>query len=516
MSTSSEPRIEPFVLVDTAFSPYAEMRETHSAVVFLLGDRAYKLKKPVDLGFLDFSTREKRLAVCRNEVALNQRLAPDVYLGVCDVTDVDNRPLDHLVAMKRMPANRRLSNLIGRATDLDAEIRGLAHLIAAFHGRCARGTKISASGDRAALAQRWESNMVGARPFDGTVIDHDQVVEVDRLWRRFLAGRGPLFTDRILRGVVIDGHGDLLAEDIFLLPDGPRVLDCLEFDDHLRYLDQLDDVACLAMDLEHLGAAALGQLFVDTYLELGGDNAPASLVHHYIAYRAFMRAKVTCLRDAQSGTGGVEARQLVELAHRHLDEGRVCLVLVGGPPGSGKSSTAAGIADQLGFSVLSSDRIRKELAGVDAESSQAAHYEEGIYTPEWTERTYAEVLRRSELLLNMGESVVLDATWSAARWREAAARLANTTSSDLYQLCCEVAASTADARIAGRRTTTSDADARIAATVRESFEAWADAVTVDTARPVEACVSSGVRVIRPQTVAARRAADGIGEPGTER
>jgi aminoglycoside phosphotransferase family enzyme/predicted kinase len=495
-ATALHPRVEPATEGNETSAPYAETRETHSAVVFLVGDRAYKLKKPVDLGFLDFSTREKRLEVCRREVSLNRRLAPDVYLGVSDVSDVDNRLLDHLVVMKRMPADRRLSYLVRRGVDLHAEVRELAHVLAAFHSHCAQSAKIAARGDRAALALRWDSNFAGSQPFVGSVLDRDRVGEVERLARRFLAGRDPLFTDRLKRGAVVEGHGDLLAEDIFCLPDGPRILDCIEFDDNLRHLDQLDDIACLAMDLEHQGAPDLGQHFVDCYLELSGDNAPVSLVHHYIAYRAFMRAKVACLRHAQSGKGAAEARQLLDQAHRHLTEGRVSLILVGGAPGSGKSTTASGIADELGFTVLSSDRVRKELAGVAAETSRAAPYGEGIYTRAWTERTYAELLRRAELLLGMGESVVLDATWSARKWREDAARLAEATSSDLCQLRCEVADTVADARI-DSRITASDADARIAAALRACFETWPEAVAIDTTQPIGDTVASAVEVVRP-------------------
>jgi aminoglycoside phosphotransferase family enzyme/predicted kinase len=483
-------------------APYAEVRETHSAVVILVGDRAYKVKKPVDLGFLDFSTREKRLDVCRREVALNRRLAPDVYLGVSDVTDVDHRLMDHLVVMKRMPAERRLSHLVRQGLDLHEEVRQLAHVLASFHSHCARGETISAGGARPAVEQRWENNFAESRTFVGPMLDPDLVAEVERLALRFLTGRGPLFADRIMRGAIVDGHGDLLAEDIFCLADGPRILDCIEFDDSLRHLDQLDDIACLAMDLEHLGAPGLGRYLIDSYLELGGDNPPSSLVHHYIAYRAFMRAKVSCVRWAQTGKGGAEACQLLDLAHGHLIDGRVQLVLVGGAPGSGKSTVAAGIADQLGLIVLSTDRIRKELAGVAAEVSQASPYGAGIYTQEWTERTYAEMLARAETLLGLGESVVLDATWSSDRWRTEAERLAGVTSSELCQLRCDLPDEIADARTANRRSV-SDADASIAAVIRAEFEPWPEAVAIDTTVSVDDSLVSATGVLRPQSEAER-------------
>ena len=187
---------------------------------------------------------------------------------------------------------------------------------------------------------------------------------MERLAGRFLAGRSALLDARVRGGHIVDGHGDLLAADIFCLADGPRILDCLEFDDKLRWLDGLDDAAFLAMDLERLGADELAGRFLDWYVEFSGDPAPASLRHHYVAYRAFVRAKVGCLRARQGDRlAGQEASQLAALTLRHLRAGAVTVVLVGGLPGTGKSALAGALADRLGWTVLSSDRIRKELAG---------------------------------------------------------------------------------------------------------------------------------------------------------
>ena len=159
------------------------------------------------------------------------------------------------------------------------------------------------------------------------------------------------------------GHGDLIADDIFGLDDGPRILDCLEFDDRLRWLDGLDDAAFLATDLERLGAPELAEQFLAAYAEYSGDPAPVSLRHHYVAYRAFVRVKVACLRAGQGDpAGGFEARHLAEVGLRHLRAGAVSLVLVGGLPGTGKSALAGAAADQRGVTLLSSDRVRKELA----------------------------------------------------------------------------------------------------------------------------------------------------------
>src|SRR6266511_1713518 len=226
-------------------SDHASVLETHAAVLFFLADRVYKLKKPVNLGFLDFRRRADREAACRREVELNRRLAPDVYLGVADVRGPDGEPCDHLVVMRRMPAERRLSTLIRSGAPVADDLRQIARMLAAFHATARRGPSISAEGTRDALLGRWDATFTQLRPFHGAALDAGAAAEVEERTREFLAGRGPLFADRVAGGHIVDGHADLITDDIFCLDDGPRVLDCLEFDDRLRYVDVLDDAAFL-------------------------------------------------------------------------------------------------------------------------------------------------------------------------------------------------------------------------------------------------------------------------------
>ena len=202
-------------------APYVELKETHSSLVFLIGDRAYKLKKSVDLGFLDFSTREKRLEALRCELRLNRRFAPDVYLGISDVTDIDGRLMDHLLVMRRMPDQRRLAHLVRSGADVDRELRAIAHLVASFHSTAASSPRISAEGGRDALRARWESQ----RRRVGAIC---RIPARCRNLRRCPSSRRPLpgRSRGPVRGpgpcgAIVDGHGDLLAEDIFCLPDGP-------------------------------------------------------------------------------------------------------------------------------------------------------------------------------------------------------------------------------------------------------------------------------------------------------
>lgn len=464
--------------------PFADVAETHSAVVYFAGDRAYKLKKPIRTGFLDFSTARLRAAACERETELNRRFAPDVYLGVAQVTDPGGQVRDHLVVMRRMPPQARLSTLIEEGRPVGDAVRQVARILAAQHACADRNPRITEQGGRDATWHRWKDNVDQTRELAGDILSPGDLDEVERLARRFLDGRGPLFAARAAHGAVVDGHGDLLAADIFCLPDGPRILDCLEFDDTLRWVDGLDDAAFLAMDFEHLGAGGLAAQFIGWYAEYSGDRAPVSLRHHFVAYRAFVRAKVSCLRFGQGDQrSAVQARTLTSLTLRHLRAGAITAVLVGGLPGTGKSALSAELAGQFGWTVLSSDRVRKELAGLRPEASARAPYNTGIYTPEWTNRTYAELRSRASALLAAGESVILDATWTSLDQRAAASAMAEAASADLVSLNCVAPPAETARRMGERAGGASDADREIAAQMAADQAPWPQAQVIDTSGP---------------------------------
>ncbi|WP_405142054.1 AAA family ATPase [Sphaerisporangium sp. NBC_01403] len=466
--------------------------------MLLLGDHAYKLKKPVRFGFLDFTDRESRRAACHEEVELNRRLAPDVYEGVADVLGPDGRPCEHLVVMRRMPHERRLAALLRSGKPVEEHLRQIARMIASLHSRARHGPDIDRQGSRAGIRARWTASFDQVRALPDRVLDPEAAHEIERLTLRFLDGREPLFSTRVEQGRIVEGHGDLLAEDIFCLDDGPRILDCLEFDERLRFLDGLDDAAFLAMDVERLGAPRLAELFLHWYAEFSGDPAPPSLLHHYVAYRAFVRTKVACLRRGQGKTEATwEARELGDLTLRHLRAGAVALVLVGGLPGAGKSTLAAAIADRLGYTLLNSDRVRKELAGIAPEQPAPAPFGEGIYDQEWTERTYGELMSRAERLLRQGESVILDASWADVAHRATAQRIAQCTCSDLVGLRCTALPQVMAQRLAGRTAGVSDADQSIAEAMAARTAPWADAIEVDTSATSEQALERALAAIHP-------------------
>jgi aminoglycoside phosphotransferase family enzyme/predicted kinase len=505
-----------------------ELVETHTSVLVFLGDRVHKIKKSADLGFLDFRTREARLAACQAEVALNRRLAPDVYLGVADVTGPDGQLCDHMVVMRRLPAARRLSALIAAGADVTGPVRETARLIAAFHARCDTSPEITALGGGSALRGLWTEGLAGVEPYAPDPLSPETVDEIGRLAERYLEGRGPLLRERQNANLVRDGHGDLLADDVFCLDDGPRVLDCLEFDQRLRAGDVLADVAFLAMDLERLRRPDLADLFMAEYRQFSGESHPRSLEDLYVAYRAFVRCKVACIRFGQGDTeSAVRARALARLALSRLRRGRVRLVLVGGLPASGKSTLAAGLAAAEGWTVLRSDVVRKELAGLPATAAAQAEPDDGIYRPELTDAVYNELIRRAGVALERGESVILDASWTSREHRRRAARRAADAAADLIELRCAVSPEIARSRIASRLATrshtagaaggagpgtfetsatgesaavggdegVSDATVTVLATMTQRADPWPEAATISTTGPVARTLHDARRTI---------------------
>lgn len=477
---------------------WAGAAETHSAAVYFAGERAFKVKKPVDLGFLDFRSLAVREAVCHREVELNRRLAPDVYLGVADLVGPGGEPFEHAVVMRRMPGDRRLSTLVEAGADVGGDLWRLAHLLAAFHAGAERGPAADEAAGVEATAGRWRANTSQLDAFAGRYVDGDDVGAVDGLAERYLDGRRPLFAHRVDAGRACDGHGDLLADDIFCLEDGPRVLDCIEFDDRLRLGDGLADVAFLAMDLERLGRPDLAGQFLAAYREHAADTWPASLAHHHIAYRAQVRAKVAAVRAAQGDDPSAgQARRLLGLARAHLDAGRVRLVLVGGLPGTGKSTVAAGLGASLGATVLRSDELRREGAASSSPPAPA-RYGEGAYRPGLVAATYRALLDRAGVALGMGETVVLDASWSDRRRREEARAVARAAAADLVELRCTAPDRVAAARMRARVATgfdPSDATPEVAAAMASAADPWPEASALDTAQPPAAAVATAARLV---------------------
>ena len=464
--------------------------ETHTSILFFVGDHVYKLKKSIDLGFLDHRDREARQATCRNEVDLNRRLAPDVYLGVVDLVGEDGEPIDHLVDMRRMPGERRLSRCIERGEDVRDALRTVGHLVAGLHERSATDPEHDAEATGAAVLGRWTEGFEQLRHLALDASVAARMGRMEALALRYLSGRRELFDRRIGEGRIRDGHGDLQAEDVFVLDDGPRILDCLEFDERYRWGDVLADVAFLAMDLERLGRPDLADGFLALHRELSADRWPRTLADHYVAYRAHVRAKVGILRNAQSDDPHqAEVDRYVDLAIDHLERAQVQLVLVGGSPGTGKSTVAAGLGDRLGAVVLRTDEVRDRVVPSGGDR----------YRPAAVAAVYRETLVEARRLAGLGEHVIVDATWSSAPERELARRAAAETRCDLTELRCTLPQDEAIARLqvrARQGTDPSEATPEVAERIAARFDPWPEATELPTIAAPDTVAEQALEVLQ--------------------
>lgn len=468
--------------------------ETHISMLFFAPDRVYKLLKPIHTDFLDHRDVAKRMQAVTSEFVLNSRLAPDVYLGTADVYE-DDSAVDRMLVMRRLPADRRLSRL---ADDphLDDHLRRIAHTVATFHSSLDAVTRPFPMTTSSGLAGLWSASFDAIEPVIGTLIDRDEFDRVRQLANRYLEQSGHLFERRREAGMVRDVHGDLTADDIFMLDDGPRILDCIAFDDDYRISDVLADIAFLVMDVERLAGSDPARRLMNWYCELSGEHHPTSLAHHYVAYRAHVRAKVAVLRHRQGDASAIElARSYHRQALDHLERSRRRLVLVGGGPGTGKTTIANELAELFNWSVLDSDTLRKDLRGIDHLDHDIDRHPE-LYGPESTSETYARLCARAEVLLSAGESVVLDATWGDDDHRAMAYALAERRGADLVEFECHVDPRLARQRIAERGgTDASDATPELVDRLARQRDPWPSAWALETEVPVSEVMETAVTAL---------------------
>ncbi len=473
--------------------------ETHASHVFLAGDLAYKLKKPVDLGFLDFTTLERRRFFCEEELRLNRRLAPDIYLGLVPITGTPAAPhmggigeaLEWAVQMRRFP-QKALLNRRRVTPDL---VDRIADRLAAFHESLPVAPPESGYGSPAAvLAPMLENLSVLGRGATGA-LEGPRLAALEAWTRgRFLVLAG-LIEQRRLGGRVRECHGDLHRGNIAEVDGELIIFDGIEFDPALRWIDTINEVAFLAMDLAEGGAAELARRFVNRYLERSGDYEGVEVLDLYRVYRATVRAKVTAIRLSQPGLEANEvlhhrselARYLALASDYTLERVRR-LVLTHGRSGSGKTHLSAILRERLPLIHIRSDVERKRLFGLPVEARAAAAAAAGIYTPEATERTYARLLDLARSVLGGGCGVLVDATFLRHTQRAPFLDLARGLGVPLTLLCLEAPEPVLRARVAKRAAEGCDAsdadltllDAQIAAREPLTDEEAACAVPVHT------------------------------------
>lgn len=416
------------VLTQPGFYPSrparVEVCETHISWVFLAGERAYKLKKPVVLPFVDYGSVAKRHRMCREEVRLNRRLAGDIYLGVRSIAageeglelaaEDDPRAVDYVVEMRRYDSDRTLAARLddegpgGLGEDVDA----LAAALARFHASAPR--RPAGGPPWLAVRARLSANFDELLAVAGSAAYTRRVLALERFSSAFVAAQAAIFEDRVLRGCVVEGHGDVRCSHV-LLDGGVHIVDCLEFDRSMRQVDVADELAFLAMDLVLHGGGRLVSRLVDSYCQAGGDPGDPALRAFYACFRALVRAKVALVSASQQpqATGGAHrarapAGKLLRLAERFAWQARLPLVIVVcGGPAAGKSSLASALSAVAGLPRVSSDVVRKRAAGIalDARAPQSA------YTSAANERIYEELGRRAARAAQRHGGAVLDATF---------------------------------------------------------------------------------------------------------
>lgn len=445
----------------------ATLLETHISWILLAGDRAYKLKKPVRLPFVDYSTPERRLHFCQEEVRLNQRLAPGVYLGVARICGPSDAPvidgagpvLDHAVRMKRFPPGSLFSERLATGTLQAASVDRFAALLADFHAGSPRGAGEGA--DDRLLLRRALAALDGARPLlappDAAAIARwlaSEWAAVAASWRARLAG-----------GKVREGHGDLHLANVVALDGEVAAFDCIEFDPALRTLDVLDDAAFALMDFVARGRADLGWRFINAWLEHTGEYDGVGLLRFYVVSHALVRAQVEHLRTPF----GAQARSYAQGALAWIRPPPPRLYITHGLPGSGKTFASQGLLERCGAVRIRSDVERKRSFGLSPLDDTRSH---GIdaYTSQATRATYARMLALARVCLRAGFPVVLDAAFLRRGERAEAAALAQELRVPFSIVACEAPLAVLRDRLRARTADASEADEAVLERLRAGVE----------------------------------------------
>ncbi|MDJ0785877.1 MAG: AAA family ATPase [Myxococcota bacterium] len=425
-----------------------ETIQTHLSQVFLVDDRVYKLRKDVDLGFVDFGSRERRNADCLRELRLNRRLASPVYLGIAPVLRTANGirlgPVaeeladgcEHVVVMRRLEAGRDARSLLRRQA-LDVEsLEAVAERLAEFHASH-RAEPGPAPAWREHVYAPMRANFEALRANRPEGLDAERLEALAKRFDRAMAAAAQDLDARHAEGLVVDGHGDLHLEHVWLLPEEPPLLiDCVEFSDELRRLDPASEVAFLAMDLRFEGRPDLAEAFLAAYARATDDYGLFRVVDLYQAYRAMVRAKVAALAAAQSSVPEEQRREerarvlrRIELTESLLAEREVgSVVVLCGTVGSGKTRVGRNLARQGAGVPIVADRVRKHEAGlsltdrsgvVPGDDPEARGVDAGLYTPERRARVYAGLLERALAVTSSGRTAVLDAGYARRANRDA-------------------------------------------------------------------------------------------------
>lgn len=405
--------------------------ETHISWVILTGQHAYKIKKPVDLDFLDFTSLEARRRYCEEELRLNRRFAPGLYEAVVKITDSVNHPIidgigpaiEYAVKMREFPQSALASRMLTDGSLTPAHIDAFAQRIAAFHATAEPVANGASYGKPSTVIASARDNFVQLAALLPQDADQSRIAELRSWTEQEYAARQACIYERYHQGAVRECHGDLHLGNLVLLDDALVPFDCIEFDPALRWIDVINEVAFVAMDLLDRGAPTLGWRFLNRYLEASGDYAGLQVLRFYVVYRALVRAKVHALRAAQAGVPAGECERLMDAARGYLAlarqwsrHRRPAIVLMHGYSGSGKSAVASASAENIGGICVRSDVERKRIASLAPTARSGSALDAGLYAEGQTAATYQRLLELARLITEAGYAAIVDATF-LQRWQ---------------------------------------------------------------------------------------------------
>jgi aminoglycoside phosphotransferase family enzyme/predicted kinase len=460
-----------------------QLIETHISWVLLVGSFAYKIKKALDLGFLDYSTLESRRFCCDEEIRLNRRTAPDIYLDTIPVGGSPDNPklgtqpaIEYAVRMRRFAPENLMDGLLLRGKVTPQHIDHLAAVIARFHAGLPAADAGSGFGTAASIGAAAKQNFEQLRAYLTEEPDRAVIAELDAATDAEFAACKESFEQRRTLGFVRECHGDLHLGNIVLDGDIPFLFDCIEFNPSLRWIDVMDEISFTVMDLLHRSHPEYAWRLLNACLEASGDYAGVGVLHFYLAYRSTVRAKVCAIRAGQSGISGrarsdelAMCRSYLALGRQFLGRHRPVLIITHGLPGSGKTTFSQFALQQMGAIRIRSDVERKRLFGLDALESSGPRVG-GIYGPEPTLKTYAHLRELASKLLAAGFPVIVDAAFLKQEEREMFRRLAQSLSVPFAIATLQAKNHTLRERIRQRRNDASEADVTVLEKLRTAQE----------------------------------------------
>ena len=416
-----------------------EVLETHISWVILAGDYAYKIKKPVNLGFLDFSSLASRKHFCEEELRLNRRLAPDLYLAVVPIAGTTDAPriegvgpiLDYAVKMRRFEQSNLFDSILARGQLRHASVVALAQKIAAYHATAPNALTTPGVDPAAGIVSPALDNFAQVLPQLKSDPDRKLLMQL-RTWTvAEHQHTARLLAERLLAGRMRECHGDLHLGNIALIDGEPTPFDCIEFNPVLRWIDTMSEAAFLVMDLTAHGHTDLAHVFLNAYLEASGDYQGLAVLRYYCVYRAMVRAKIALLRITQPECPVIRHADAMKHFKNYLSIGetftrqrRPALVITHGQSGSGKTTLTQPLIAKLGAIRVRSDVERKRLHGLPAMARTSSMIGAGIYTVSTTREVYAQLLAHARHILDAGYTALIDATFLQHWQRDSFRRLA--------------------------------------------------------------------------------------------